>query len=168
MRAIPRTTRVPNRLGPAGRPRRSRPAAQRFDVRPHAEETSAEVPTNPPSASRSSSLSSHPAAQRFDVRTNRARKASPEILERLSQNLTRLRRARGLTQRALAQRCGVTKAYVSNIEQGTINVTLATLETLAQGLFCCVTDLLRQPPPRPTLATASPPAPNHEDTREQS
>ena len=70
MRAIPRTTRVPNRLGPAGRPRRSRPAAQRFDVRPHAEETSAEVPTNPPSASRSSSLSSHPAAQRFDVRTN--------------------------------------------------------------------------------------------------
>jgi len=163
MSANPRTARVPNRLGPAGRPRRSRPSAQRFDVRTHADETSAEVPTNPPSASRSSSLSSHPAAQRFDVRPNR--KASPEILGRLSENLKRLRQARGYTQRELAKRCGFSASYVGNVEQGTVNITLANLETLASGLSCCATDLLRPAPPGPTVARASEPAPaNGEDS----
>lgn len=74
------------------------------------------------------------------------RKASPEILWRLSTNLRRLRKARGYTQQALARLCGFSKTYISNVEQGTMNITLANLEAIANGLDCAAEDLLRRPP----------------------
>lgn len=74
------------------------------------------------------------------------RKASPEILWRLSTNLRRLRKARGYTQRELAKLCGFSNTYISNVEQGTMNITLANLETIARGLDCAAEDLLRRPP----------------------
>jgi DNA-binding Xre family transcriptional regulator len=75
----------------------------------------------------------------------KTRKASADILLRLSANLKRLREARGYTQEQLANVCGVTKSYVSNVEQATVNITLANLETLAKGLGCTESDLLRRP-----------------------
>jgi transcriptional regulator with XRE-family HTH domain len=72
------------------------------------------------------------------------RKPSAEILERLSTNLRKLRMARGMTQERLAQRCGFHKNYVSNVEQGTVNITLANLEAFADGLECWEEDLLRR------------------------
>src|SRR6185437_4534308 len=129
-----------------------------------AAQTSSDVPTN----------ASHPAAKTLDLRPNPSQSSSATdsrpnaILARLSENLRRLRQARGDTQRELAHRCGFTHTYISNVEQGRINLTLANLETLARGLNCCATDLVRRPPPRPTVATASPPAPNHGGTREHS
>ncbi len=74
------------------------------------------------------------------------RKASPEIRWRLSENLRRLRKARGYTQRELAQVCGFCKTYISNVEQGTVNITLANLETIGRGLSCSAEDLLMKPP----------------------
>jgi len=79
---------------------------------------------------------------------NPNRKASPEIRWRLSTNLKRLRRVRGYTQRELAKVCGFNTSYIGNVEQGTVNITLANLETLAKGLNCTIEDLVRRPPER--------------------
>jgi transcriptional regulator with XRE-family HTH domain len=76
---------------------------------------------------------------------NQHRKASPEILWRLSTNLKRLREARGYTQKELGSLCGLTKTYIGNVEQGTVNITLANLEAIANGLGCNAEDLLRRP-----------------------
>lgn len=76
---------------------------------------------------------------------NQNRKASREILWRLSTNVKSLRKARGYTQRELANRCGLSKTYVSNVEQGTVNISLANLEVLAIGLDCSEVDLLMRP-----------------------
>ena len=70
------------------------------------------------------------------------RKASWEIRCRLATNLKRLRAARAYTQEYLAGLCGLTKSYVSNVEQATVNITLANLEALARGLECSEEDLL--------------------------
>lgn len=79
------------------------------------------------------------------MRSQNHRKASPELLWQLSTNLKRLREARGYTQRDLANLCGLTKNYVSYIECATLNISLATLEALANGLDCTADDLLRRP-----------------------
>jgi len=76
---------------------------------------------------------------------NQNRKASPEIRWRLSTNVKGLRRARGYTQQELATLCGLSKTYISNVEQGTVNISLANLEVLASGLRCSEEDLLRRP-----------------------
>lgn len=77
---------------------------------------------------------------------NKNRKASSEILWRLANNVKRLREARGYTQQELAHRCGLNKGYVSKIEQELMNISLANLEALANGLECTEEDLLRRPP----------------------
>jgi transcriptional regulator with XRE-family HTH domain len=73
---------------------------------------------------------------------NQNRKASPELLRQLSINLKRLRRERGYTQERLAKLCGFTKNYISNVEQGTVNISLANLEVLTIGLDCGFDELL--------------------------
>jgi len=72
------------------------------------------------------------------------RMASPRIRTRLAANLKRFRAARGYTQEQLAARCGLQKTYVSDVEQAAVNVTLASLETLAKGLNCRVADLFEE------------------------
>ncbi len=76
---------------------------------------------------------------------NQNRKASPEILWRLSTNLKRLRNARGYTQQELGNLCGFSRSYICNVEQGTVNISLANLEALAIGLGCAAIDLLIRP-----------------------
>jgi transcriptional regulator with XRE-family HTH domain len=74
------------------------------------------------------------------------RKPSPEMLRRLAANCHRLREARGYTQHQLARRCGFPNIYISQIECETVNITLANLEALANGLECAAEDLLGRPP----------------------
>jgi transcriptional regulator with XRE-family HTH domain len=71
------------------------------------------------------------------------RKASQGIRYRLADNLKRHRKARGYTQERLAKLCRCTKTYISHIERGTVNISLANLEALAYGLGCAEEDLLR-------------------------
>jgi transcriptional regulator with XRE-family HTH domain len=71
----------------------------------------------------------------------RNRKASPESLWLLATNLKRLRDARGYTQHQLAHRCGLGQGYIGDIEREAVNVTLANLEALANGLDCSLYDL---------------------------
>ena len=69
------------------------------------------------------------------------RRPSSHILEVLSYNLRRLRLARGLTQYELAVLCKLSPSYVGEIEQETVNITLANQEALISGLGCSMADL---------------------------
>jgi transcriptional regulator with XRE-family HTH domain len=90
---------------------------------------------------------------------NQTRKASLDVRWRLSTNLKRLRQARGYTQGGLGAVCGLSNSYISNVEQGAVNISLANLEALANGLGCAAEDLLRTIPARRSV----PPAPTAED-----
>jgi transcriptional regulator with XRE-family HTH domain len=79
---------------------------------------------------------------------NESRKASDELLWRLSDNLKRLREARGYSQEDLARISGLNRSYIGNVEQAIVNITLANLERLAKGLDCTVADLLKRHPTR--------------------
>jgi transcriptional regulator with XRE-family HTH domain len=72
------------------------------------------------------------------------RKPSIEICYRLADNLRRYRHYRGYTQHELARQCGFSNSYVGEVEQGTVNITLANLEALATGLRCGEDELLRR------------------------
>ncbi|MCJ2071325.1 helix-turn-helix domain-containing protein [Methylobacterium sp. J-030] len=62
-------------------------------------------------------------------------------------NLRRLRVERGLSQERLALAAGIDRAYVGRVERGSENVTITTLEAMAQALAVPVADLLIAPPP---------------------
>ncbi len=79
---------------------------------------------------------------------NKNRKASQEVLSRLATNLKRLREARGLTQHELARRCGLGPGYIGDVEREAVNITIANLEALADGLECSLVDLVRRPSDR--------------------
>lgn len=53
-----------------------------------------------------------------------------------------LREAAGLTQAELAERSGVSQTWISRLERGQENPTLATLRRLAAAFGVRVTDLL--------------------------
>jgi transcriptional regulator with XRE-family HTH domain len=73
----------------------------------------------------------------------RNRTASQGIRYRLADNVKRFRRARGYTQKELAEVCQVHKNYVSSVERGTVNISLANMEALATGLVCTEWELLK-------------------------
>lgn len=62
--------------------------------------------------------------------------------ERLAQNLRRKRLARGVTQEDLAARAGITQTFLSQLEGGKRNVSLDTVERLANALEIDINDLL--------------------------
>lgn len=64
------------------------------------------------------------------------------IYERLGQLVRTIRQSRGLTQAELANRVGLSRTSVTNIEAGTQAVTLAGLFELARGLEVDAVDLL--------------------------
>ena len=73
-----------------------------------------------------------------EVRDN----ASKRTLQKLGQNLHRLRNAAGLSQDALAVKADVTKRYVQMIEAGQKCPTLFALKRLHAALDCSYQDLL--------------------------
>jgi len=61
---------------------------------------------------------------------------------RFGMKLKRLPEARGLTQQALAEKVGVSRAYLSRLEIGRHDPPLSRLEKLAKALRVSVTALL--------------------------
>jgi len=57
-----------------------------------------------------------------------------EISKRLGKNLKKVRARKKLSQGALARLLEVDKGYISNIESGNKNLTLATIQRLANAL----------------------------------
>jgi transcriptional regulator with XRE-family HTH domain len=62
---------------------------------------------------------------------------------RLAMKLKRLRKAKGWTQQALAQRAQVSLGYLARLETGHYDPKLSTLRKLAKALGVPVTELVR-------------------------
>lgn len=60
--------------------------------------------------------------------------AEGDLQLQIGRNLRRLRTARGLSQEALADALGLHRTYVSGIERGERNLTLRSVERLADLL----------------------------------
>jgi transcriptional regulator with XRE-family HTH domain len=72
----------------------------------------------------------------------------------VARNLRRLRVERNLSQEALAADAGIDRTYVSRLERGLENPTVAMLEQLAEALGAPIAEFLAipapgEPPPRP-------------------
>jgi transcriptional regulator with XRE-family HTH domain len=57
-----------------------------------------------------------------------------DIRQRLGRNIRRLRMARGWSQEEFADRAGIHRTYVSDIERGRRNPTVTVVERLAEPL----------------------------------
>lgn len=64
-------------------------------------------------------------------------------LEKLGGNLKRIRLEQGLSQTDVAEKLSVDKSYISNIEAGRQNLTVATLTRLAKALKVSSDELLK-------------------------
>ncbi len=60
----------------------------------------------------------------------------------LADNVKAYRNAKGLSQEELADQCGLHRTYIGSVERCERNVTLGTLELLAQTLRTTVPNLL--------------------------
>jgi transcriptional regulator with XRE-family HTH domain len=73
----------------------------------------------------------------------------------LGQNLRRLREARGVSQEDFAESLGLHRTYVGGVERGERNLTLRSVERLAEQLGVPAVDLLveakRQGRSKPTF-----------------
>ena len=54
-----------------------------------------------------------------------------------------VRKSKGLTQEELAEKCDLHTSYLAGVERGERNVTIQTLEKIAQGLEIPPVDLLK-------------------------
>ena len=72
--------------------------------------------------------------------------AHPETAARklFAANLWRERKARGLSQRALAQLAGLDRTYVGSVERGERNVSIDNVERLAEALGIELADLFKR------------------------
>lgn len=70
------------------------------------------------------------------------------VLQHVSQNIRRLRTAAGLSQSALAQLSGVSRRMLVAIEGGENNVSLTTLDLIAQALGVAFSFLIQAPDQR--------------------
>jgi len=66
-----------------------------------------------------------------------------EISKKLGQNMKKARAKKKLSQGALAWLLEVDKGYISNIENGKKNPTLATIQRLAEALEVSADELLK-------------------------
>jgi len=65
------------------------------------------------------------------------------IAKKIGDNIRRIREEKDLNQRALCKKMGLDAAYLSNIESGKTNPTVATIEKIAKALGVRVEDLMK-------------------------
>jgi len=63
--------------------------------------------------------------------------------KRLGDNVRRIRLKKGMSQGDICRKLGVDRSYISNIEAGKKNLTLATIERIAAALGVPSSDLLK-------------------------
>lgn len=66
-----------------------------------------------------------------------------EEVQKLAENLKRIRAAKDISQGDIVKATGIDKAMISNIENGKTNPTLATIAKLAKALGVSVGELMR-------------------------
>ena len=62
---------------------------------------------------------------------------------RLGKNLKRIRTTKGITQGDIVRTLGVSRSFVSNIENGKTNPTLATIAKIAKAVGVSTNELLK-------------------------
>jgi transcriptional regulator with XRE-family HTH domain len=67
------------------------------------------------------------------------------VLAFVAQNLRRLRQSSGLSQVALAQASGISRRMIVNLEGGETNISLSSLDRLAEALGVGFVDLVSDP-----------------------
>ncbi len=73
---------------------------------------------------------------------DKLRKPSPRMTRILGDNIRTFRKLKGLSQEDLAGMCNLHRTYVGSVERGERNVTLSTLEAIAEALGVSVEKLL--------------------------
>ena len=68
---------------------------------------------------------------------------STNITERFGIRLRTLRKKQGWTQVEMAEKLGVDRSYISDMERGKKNVCLPTLEIIAQGTGLTISQVLK-------------------------
>ena len=63
--------------------------------------------------------------------------------QKLGQNLKRLRTKKAISQGDIARTLKVNKSYISNVENGKANPTLATIAKLAKAIGISVGELIK-------------------------
>jgi transcriptional regulator with XRE-family HTH domain len=66
-----------------------------------------------------------------------------EITEKLATNLKKIRTEKALTQSELALKLNVDKSFISNIENGKSNPTIATIANIAKALGISTENLIK-------------------------
>ena len=66
-----------------------------------------------------------------------------KISEQLGKNMKRIRAKRGMSQGDIARALEVDRGYISNIENGKKNPTIATIQKLANALGVSADELLK-------------------------
>lgn len=64
-----------------------------------------------------------------------------EVLERLGRRVSTFRGLRGYTQEQLAERCGYSSKFISEVERGITNVPVMTLAKIGQALGATISEL---------------------------
>lgn len=67
-----------------------------------------------------------------------------DLVQILGRNVRRLRRAKGLSQEALAHEIDMKRSYLSDLERGTRNPSIRALERLAIALSVSAADLVSE------------------------
>lgn len=75
------------------------------------------------------------------------------IQTEMGKRIRRLRIRQGLSQEKLADICGLHRSHMGEIERGRANLTLATLEIIAQKLQTTPSALLKTPRTVPVQAS---------------
>lgn len=65
-----------------------------------------------------------------------------DVGQRVGANVRRLRKAKGLSQEELADRAGVHRTFISQIERATKHPTIQSLDKVAKGLEVALTELV--------------------------
>ena len=61
---------------------------------------------------------------------------------RFGQRVKEIRLKQNISQEELAFRCGLSKNYISDVERGTRNISLKSIEKIADGFAINIKDLL--------------------------
>jgi Predicted transcriptional regulators len=72
------------------------------------------------------------------------KRASTQLRARqvLAQRIREVRAARGLSQEALASKCGLHRTYIGAVERAERNVSIDNIERIAVALGCAIPELL--------------------------
>lgn len=66
-----------------------------------------------------------------------------EDARKLGENLKRIRSEKNITQGKIAEALGADRSFISNIEKGKTNPTLATIAKLAKALSIPIEELIK-------------------------